>query len=220
MAVTEVHLAAPTRQRSSRWIYGILAGMALTLAVIGLTLWSLAGWSVYELAGMFRDGPAHVKVDQPTVIRQIRALERMETASYTLDKILSGERQNPILPGLLAGDRLLLVAHGEVIAGVDLAKLQPSDVVVHGRSVSIHLPAAEIFTASLDNTKTRVYSRDTGLFTPADPELESQVREAAVNQMRAAALDDGILKTAAANAQQTVRSLLTSLGFTNIDIRE
>jgi hypothetical protein len=220
MAVTEVPLAEPTRQRSFRWIYGILAGMALTLAVIGLTLWSLAGWSVYELAGMFRGGPAYVKVDQPTVVRQVRALERIETASYTLDKILSGERQNPILPGLLAGDRLLLVAHGEVIAGVDLAKLQPSDVVVRGHSVSIHLPAAEIFTASLDNAKTRVYSRDTGLFTPADPELESQVREEAVSQIRAAALDDGILKTAATNARQTVKSLLTSLGFTNIDIRQ
>ncbi|HLI62484.1 MAG TPA: DUF4230 domain-containing protein, partial [Terriglobales bacterium] len=59
----------------------------------------------------------------------------------------------------------------------------------------------------------------TGLFTPADPELEGQVREAAVDQMRAAALDDGILQTAATNARQTIKSLLTSLGFTNIEIR-
>ncbi len=193
--------------------------MALTLAVIGLAAWSLAGWSIYELAGIFRGRPAHVRVDQPTVVRQVRALQRLETASYTLDKVLTGEHENPILPEILAGDRLLLVAHGEVIAGVDLAKLQPNDVIVRGRSVSIHLPPAEIFTASLDNAKTRVYSRDTGLFTPADPELEGQVREAAVDQMRAAALDDGILQTAATNARQTIKSLLTSLGFTNIEIR-
>jgi hypothetical protein len=30
-------------------------------------------------------------------------------------------------------------------------ELQPDDVVVHGRSVSIHLPQAEIFTITLDN---------------------------------------------------------------------
>ena len=160
-----------------------------------------------------------INVDQPTVVRQIRALQRIETVSYTMDKIISGERENPILPSFLAGDRLLLVVHGEVIAGLDLSKLQSSDVEVHGRSVSIHLPSAEIFTTSLDNAKTRVYSRDTGLFSTPDPNLEGEVREEAERQLRAAALQDGILKTAETNARQTVASVLSSLGFENVEIR-
>src|ERR1035441_2346212 len=130
---------------------------------------------------------------------------------YTMDKIISGERENPILPRLLAGDRLLLVVHGEVIAGMDLSKLQPSDVVVSGRSVSIHLPQAEIFTTRLDNAKTRVYSRDTGLFSTADPNLEGEVRQEAERQLQAAALQDGILKIADKNARQTLTSMLTGL---------
>jgi hypothetical protein len=136
-----------------------------------------------------------------------------------MDKIISGERENPILPRLLAGDRLLLVVHGEVIAGMDLSKLQPSDVVVSGRSVSIHLPQAEIFTTRLDNAKTRVYSRDTGLFSTADPNLEGEVRQEAERQLQAAALQDGILKTADKNARQTLTSMLTGLGFRNVEIR-
>jgi hypothetical protein len=220
MAVTEVQLAEPTRPPKVRWLSGILTGIALTLLVVGLALWALAGWSVYQLAGMFRGGQTHVSVDQPTVVRQVRALQRIETVAYSMDKILSGERENPILPQFLAGDRLLLVAHGEVIAGVDLSKLQPSDVEVRGRSVSIRLPAAEIFTTSLDNAKTRVYSRDTGLLSTPDPNLEGEVREEAERQLRTAALDDGILKTAQANAGQTINSLLTSLGFTNVEIRQ
>jgi hypothetical protein len=219
MAVTDVQIADSTKPRAVRWIAGILAGIAVTLLVIGLTLWGLAGWSVYELAGMFRGGQAHLSVDQPTVVRQVRALQRIETVSYSLDKILSGERENPILPQFLAGDRLLLVAHGEVIAGVDLSKLQPGDVEVHGRSVSIRLPAAEILTTTLDNAETRVYSRDTGLFSSPDPNLEGEVREEAVRQLRAAALDDGILKTAAINAHQPLNSLLAGLGFSDIEIQ-
>ncbi len=220
MVVDDVQVAKPSKPRLARWIGGILAGIALTLLIIGLTLWGLAGWSVYQISSMFRHGQSHVVVDQPTVVRQVRALQRIETVSYSLDKILSGERENPIFPQFLAGDRLLLVAHGEVIAGVDLSKLRPTDVEVHGQSVSIRLPAAEILTASLDNAKTRVYSRDTGLFSTPDPNLEGEVREEAVRQLRTAALDDGILKTAAANADQTLDHLLASLGFSHIDIRD
>ena len=49
-------------------------------------------------------------------------------------------------------------------------------------------------TTSLDNAKTRVYSRDTGLFSSPDPNLEGEVRAEAERQMQQAALDDGILK--------------------------
>jgi hypothetical protein len=136
-----------------------------------------------------------------------------------MDRIISGERENPILPRVLAGDRLLLVVHGEVIAGMDLSKLQPSDVVVSGRSVSIRLPQAEIFITRLDNAKTRVYSRDTGLFSTADPNLEGEVRQEAERQLQAAALQDGILKIADKNARQTLTSMLTGLGFGNVEIR-
>ena len=196
MAVTDLELARPAGTRSFSWVTGILAGVVLTLVALAAMLWAFTGLGLYEVGRALRGGKVHISVDQPTVVRQVRALQRMETVSYTMDKILSGERENPILPKFLAGDRLLLVAHGEVIAGLDLSKLQPSDVEVHGSSVSIRLPAAEIFTTRLDNAKTRVYSRDTGLFSTPDPNLEGEVREEAERQLQSSALEDGILKTA------------------------
>lgn len=219
MPATEVHLEPARKSRALSWILGILGGIVLTLLAVGLALWAFAGLSLYEVGSMLHGGQVHIRVDQPTVVRQIRALQRVETASYTMDKIISGERENPILPNFLAGDRLLLIVHGEVIAGLDLSKLQPGDVEVHGRSVSIHLPPAEIFTTTIDNAKTRVYSRDTGLFSSPDPNLEGDVRAEAEHQLQAAALQDGILKTAETNARQTVNSVLSSLGFENVDLR-
>jgi hypothetical protein len=105
-----------------------------------------------------------------------------------------------------------------VVAGINLAGVQPSDVQVQGQKVSIHLPAAEVFSTRIDNAKTKVYSRDTGLFSSPDPNLESEVREEAERQLQQAALQDGILTTAAANARSTISGMLKGFGFHEVDI--
>jgi len=218
MAVTDLQPARVEPARRLSWFPAVLAGVVLTLVAIGVTVWIFAGLGLLQLGSMLRGGAVHINVDQATVVRQIRGLERLETVSYTMDKIVSGERENPILPQFLAGDRLLLIAHGEAVAGVDLSNLEPSDVTVRGDSVRVHLPPAEIFTTSLDNAKTKVYSRDTGLFSSPDPNLEGEVREAAERQLRQAALDDGILNSANANARQTIANILKSLGFAKVEL--
>ncbi|MCU1284138.1 MAG: hypothetical protein JWO13_488 [Acidobacteriales bacterium] len=195
---------------------GMLIGMSFTVLLCGLLLWMVAGSG---LMALLRGSRTTINVDQPTVVRQIQQLQRLETVSYRMDKIISGEHDNPYLPKFLAGDRLLLVVHGEVIAGVDLAKLQPADVSVNGSTLSIHLPDAELFTTRIDNGRTRVYSRDTGLFTSPDPNLESEVRTEAERQLQQAALQDGILKTANQNARNTVSTMLKGFGFVQVELR-
>ena len=196
---------------------GILGGALITLTLVGIAVWLTTGIGLLRLMGVVKDGRALVIVDQPTVVRQIQKLQRLETVSYTMDKIISGEHDNPYLPKFLASDRLLLVVHGEVIAGVDLGKLQASDVGVSNRNISVHLPKAEILVTRLDNEKTRVYSRDTGLFSSPDPNLETQVRQEAERQLQQAALQDGILKSADENARNSVQSILKGLGFDQIE---
>jgi hypothetical protein len=97
--------------------------------------------------------------------------------------------------------------------------LQSGDVLIQAQNVSIHLPAAEIFSTRIDSAKTRVYSRDTGLFSSPDPNLESEVREEAERQLQQDALQDGILKTAGDNARNTISSMLMGFGFHEVDFR-
>jgi hypothetical protein len=182
-------------------------------------LWLSTGLGLSHLIGILRGGPTRLNVDQPTVVRQIQQLQRLETVSYTMDKIISGEHANAYLPKFLAGDRLLLVVHGEVVGGINLAGLAPGDVLIQGQKATIHLPPAEVFSTRIDNARTRVYSRDTGLFSSPDPNLESEVRVEAERQLQQAALQDGILKTAADNARSTISSMLHGLGFREVDIR-
>jgi hypothetical protein len=212
--MTEV--ITPDRTRPGSWAKGLITGILIALIAIGLAVWLTTGVGLLHLLRSYSAGSL-IHIDQPTVVRQIQQLQRLETVNFSMDKIISGERDNPYLPKFLAGDRLLLVVHGDVIAGVDLSRLQNQDVSVHDKMISLRLPKAEILVTRIDNSKTRVYSRDTGLFASPDANLETEVRQEAERQLRDAALQDNILKTADDNARSTLLALLHSLGFTSVE---
>jgi alkylation response protein AidB-like acyl-CoA dehydrogenase len=191
-----------------RTIPGFLLGFVLAaLLAAGALFWIL------------RSDGVRIDTSRPTVVHHIRQLQRLETVVYGMDKIVSGGQESRYLPKLLSGDRLLLIVYGEVTAGVDLAGLENGQVRIDGRAIDITMPPAEIFATRLDNDRTRVYARETGLFTRADPNLESDVRREAEHQVRQAALDAGILPTATANARTTLTSFLKGLGFEAVVVR-
>ena len=171
-----------------------------------------------RLAAYVTGRSTSIDVTSPAVVDKIRQLSRLETVVYSLDKIVSGSRENAYIPDFLVGDKLLLVAHGEVIAGVDLSQIQPGDVSVRGDRATVRLPAAQVLTTRIDNGRTRIYSRATGLLVPADPNLESEVRLAAEQQITQAALSDGVLEKARQNARASVSALLYGLGFHAVDV--
>src|SRR5215831_1650252 len=75
---------------------------------------TLEPWNIWStVTGSNRN----IDLSQPTVVNRIQQLHRLETVQYTMDKIVSGEKNSPLLPDFLAGDRLLLMVHGEVVAG-------------------------------------------------------------------------------------------------------
>jgi hypothetical protein len=134
-----------------------------------------------------------------------------------MDKLVTGAKENSIFPDFLAGDRLLMMVHGEVVAGIDFSNLKPGDVRIEGKQIHLHLPTSQVFRTRIDSEKTRVYSRQTGLLVPTDPNLETQVRQEAERELQQAAIADGILRTAQQNASSTINSLLQGLGFEKID---
>ena len=207
---------SPRRAHSFHGALWLLTGALPSLAAVTLTIWLLTGAGFMRLIANL-PGVGPVIPNQATVVRQIQQLQRLETVRYTMDKIISGERDSAYLPKFLVSDRLLLVVHGEVIGGVDLTRLQPGDVTVRGRTVTVHLPSPEILVSRVDNAKTRVYSRDTGLFSSSDPNLESEVRQEAERQLQEAAEQDGILKTAQDNARSALITILKGLGFERVE---
>lgn len=153
--------------------------------------------------------------DPVTIIQQVRPLARLETIQYSVQKVITAETGQEVLKDLF-GDRLLFVAHGVVIAGVDLSKLEAEDIEIRDGIPTITLPPAEIFVATLDNDKSYVYDRDTGLLRKSDPNLETLARQAAEKEIREVAIEDGILEQANVNAQAFLMRLLGSLGFNDV----
>ena len=192
---------------AARTMMGFVAGLAVAAMVVLLA----------RQFDFFRTGP-RIDTSRPSVVRQIQQLQRLETVVFAMDKIVSGGYENKYLPRFLAGDRLLLVVYGDVTAGVDLSRIEADSVRIEDRSVQLTLPEAEIFSTRIDNERTRVYSRETGLFSVVDPALETEVRKEAERQIRQAAIDSGVLRAAIVNARHTLAAFLKGLGFERVEI--
>jgi len=153
--------------------------------------------------------------DPITYINEIRALARLETIQYSIEKVITAEVGQGTF-GFLFGDKLLFVAHGIVIAGMDMEKLQPGDMRLDGGALYVTLPPAEIFITTLDNDKSYVYDRDTGALTKGNLDLETLARQAAEDEIRKAALEDGILDQAQTNAEAYLLKFFTALGYKTV----
>jgi Protein of unknown function (DUF4230) len=136
--------------RTLGWVSALLVGIAL--GGVGLIL--VARHTQLPLWSRLLGRNTGLDVSQLAVVNQIQQLQRLETVVYSMDKIVSGEKENAILPDFLAGDRLLMLVHGEVVAGVDFARLNSGDVTVEGKHVRLHLPEAQV----LDPTGQRAHT--------------------------------------------------------------
>jgi Protein of unknown function (DUF4230) len=200
-------------------LLGIIVGLLIALLAFPAVVRHVGTSMRNRISMAFLGQHDTINISRPTVVASIQRLARLESVVYTMDKVVEGDRANDYLPDFLTGDKLLLIVHGQAVAGVDLSKVQPGDIEMDGRSVVVTMPAAELLSVSLDNSKTRVYSRNTGLLVPTDPNLESDTREKAEADLRQSALSSGILTTAEGNARATLTTLLHSLGFQQITFR-
>jgi hypothetical protein len=167
-----------------------------------------------QIASVLHPTPT-ILPDPVTIVHDVRSLARLETIQYNLEKVITAEIGQETLPSLF-GDKLLFVAHGEIIAGVDLEKIRPEDMWVKGNILYLRIPDAEIFVTRLDNEKSYVYDRETGLLTHGDVNLETETRKTAENELRQAALEDGILEQAKINAENYLARLLRGLGYPEV----
>ena len=166
-----------------------------------------------QVANLLHPTPTIIP-DPITYINEIRALARLETIQYSVEKVITGEMGGGTF-GSLFGDKILFVGHGTVIAGIDMEKIQPENMRYENGVLTIQLPPAEIFIASLDNEKSYVYDRQTGLLTKPDQNLETLVRQKAEEEILKAALEDGILEQAQTNAEAYLFKFFSALGFPN-----
>jgi len=103
-----------------------------------------------------------------------------------------------------------------VIAGIDMEKIQPGDMQLADGILNVRLPPAEVFISTIDNQKSYVYTRETGILSKQTVDLETLARQAAEQEIMKAAIEDGILQQAQVNAETYLLKFFTALGYKTV----
>jgi hypothetical protein len=160
-----------------------------------------------------------------TVVLQVQSLSELVTVKYVMEKVVPLEAPKPgtleNLPGIsgLRDDKIILLAHGIVKAGVDLGKVTTSDVEVSGEKVVLTIPPARLTDAYLDERNTQVLDRQTGLLRSFDANLEKTARQYALSEIQRAARQSGIEREANDRAREQLKRLLNGLGYKEVEVR-
>jgi hypothetical protein len=188
------------------------------LALIGLLATVLFGMGVVLgvlLLRWTRIAAAPQVYTTATLLQQVKSLSELVTVQYVIEKVVVVEDVKWIAG--LGENRVLMVAHGIVKAGLDLSRLRPGDLQVTEKRVRINLPPPEITESFLDEKQTRVIERSTGFLRSFDKDLEQTARQNALEDIRRAALTGGILKDADTRARAQMANLFRQLGFEQVE---
>ncbi|MCX7872714.1 MAG: DUF4230 domain-containing protein, partial [Verrucomicrobiae bacterium] len=147
-------------------------------------------------------------LDTPTIIKQIQGLSDLVTVKYVMERIVLLEDVK-----WYGENRVMLLVHGVVKAGVDLSKIKSDDVKIDGKTVRIALPPAQITDVYIDDKNTQVVERTTGLLRRFDKDLEQNARRQAVEELRSAAKYGGILNDAERQARAQLSIFLGKSGI-------
>ena len=196
--------------------------VAAVLAVI-----AIAVIAVRALPELGLPGSRTVDRSQPAVLKSIAPLRQFRAATANLQVIVDVERDNPLLPSFLKGEKVLFVAGGNVDAGVDFSQVGPDAIEVdESRTrVRIELPAARLYDARVDPARSRVFDRERGLIDRIESVFEDSPTEerslylvAERKLQEAAVADDELLRTAERNTRAMLEGLLRGLGFSDVTI--
>jgi len=149
-----------------------------------------------------------------TVVDQVQTLSDLVTVKYVIEKVVDLRDDK-----WYGENRVLLLAHGIVKAGINLKQIKPEDVTITDKTISIKLPPPQITDAYLDDSQTKVIDNTTGLLREFDKNLEQTARADAVSDIRDAAIKEGIMADASSRAKLELELFLRQSGFEQVEFR-
>lgn len=225
------HPQAPQRRGLRHWLkYGRSVGVTVKNVSVIVT-GGVVIVSVVALLGMMRSGSRFFdqlyavftapqpepQIDmEPILVQQLRSASELTTAVFAMQTVVPTSRDRTLGGYVIGRTTLLYLAYGEVRAGVDLSDLGPENVQVNGDSISVLLPPPQILDSKVDVNRSKVYDYDRGfmgLGPDAAPELQQLAEQATLDQIVAAACDQGVLQAANDRAKSTVSQLLETAGY-------
>jgi hypothetical protein len=203
--------------------FRFVLAMALGAAAFAVFVRHSTTGQAGRIATLITGRAVGMDVSVPDVVAKIHRMGRVQTAAYSVDTVVVGNVPPATAHGAPGDYPTLRVVHGESIAGMDMTQVKPEEVRIDagGRGIHVTLPASQLFSTTMDDRRTRVYSSTDGTLAPADPAqtLTPDVRANAQDQLQQAALTDGILDAASRNARDLLTAQLDAMGFEQVDVQ-
>jgi hypothetical protein len=151
-------------------------------------------------------------------ILALRELSELATTEYTVTKIV---RASDDKTWYKFGDRKILIScEANIKAGIDLSKIEPSDISISGKKITLQLPQAQLISVSIPPDKISVDHEEVGLFRSSFTTAERDALLAQAERQIRNSIDSlGVLQTAAANASLFISNFLRKSGYESIEIR-
>lgn len=182
----------------TRLINTLLRLFLIALLVAGMiAIWEQIRGNTF--LSRFRRGE---NTTQSIVLKEVKALGKLELVKYTFKDIVEHEQINTFLPNANA----ILIVEGEATGCIDLTRIKLDDIIANGDSITVELPAPELCTWKINHDRSRVY--DTRFSFLNESQLVSDAYRKAERQVKESALNGGILNQTRQNASQMLRPLL------------
>ena len=184
-------------------------GLAILLGLVVMF------WFVLPQLARLRSAPRIANT--PNILLQVQNLSQLITVKYVMEKVIVYEDKQ-----WFGDSRVLMIAHANVLAGIDLKEIKPGDIEVTGKTIKLKLPKAKAPMAytAIDDARTKVVERTTGMLRTFDKDMEQNARKQAVLDINLAAVDAGILKDADDRAKSQLSNLFQSMGFEKVEFVE
>lgn len=155
----------------------------------------------------------------PAILQQVQTLSQLVTVKWVMEKVVICDDPKiwSFLP--LGESRVLLVAHGIVLAGIDMREIKEGDIQISKNKIILKLPPARVFHTFLDDKLTQVIDYKKGFLRDFNKDLEQSAREQACMDINRAAREGGILKDADERARTQLTNLFHQLGFEEVQFR-
>lgn len=204
----------PAPRRASVFMPAFFASLLAAGAALGI---------VYFASVQPASSAASIVEVKPThdVLVAIKDISRLEVTEVQVEKVVDlADKQKLFFDLVPTEDAMLLVAAGSATVGVDLEKLETSDVKwdEESRTAKLRLPAPQVLSTRLDEEGTYVYKRETGLLAKRNEHLESRGRKEAIKAVERAANEPDVMTRAKKQAERQLTALLTQLGAKRVEI--
>lgn len=180
----------------------------LLILILGFTIGLLCMYFIFNR----EKNVQKIEISHNMVMEKIEALGNLEVLKYSIKDVMEYKKVRQWLPNAKAA----LIISGEVIACIDLTKIEQNDIHVSGDSITLRLPSPEICHVRIDHEKSHIYNIEYGLWESG--KIMDEAYRYAEKELYKQAEKIDFESKSRDNANNLLRPILYAMGFKNVNI--